>query len=32
MYMVTSDLMLSAQAEIRADIKQNMCEFRTSFK
>ena len=31
MYMITFDLMLSAQVPIRIDIKQNMFEFRTSF-
>ena len=30
MYMITFDLMLSAHAQIRVDIKQNMFEFRTS--
>ena len=32
MYMITFDLMLSEQAQIRVDIKQNVYEFRTSFK
>ena len=32
MYMITLDLVLSAQAQIRVDIKQNVFEFRTSFK
>ena len=32
MYMITFDLMLTAQAEMRKDIKQIMLEFRTSFK
>ena len=32
MCMITFDLMLSAQAQIKVDIKQNMFEFRTSFK
>ena len=31
MYMITFDLMLSAKAQIRVDIKQNMFEFRTFF-
>ena len=31
MCMITFDLMLSAQAQIRVDIKQNMFEFRASF-
>ena len=32
MCMITLDLLLSAQAHIKVDIKQNMFEFRTSFK
>ena len=32
MYMITVDLMLSAQVQIRVDILQNMFEFRTTFK
>ena len=32
MYMITFDLMLNAQDQIRVDIKQNMFEFRTSLK
>ena len=31
-YMVICDQILSAQAQSRVDIKQNMFEFRTSFK
>ena len=31
MYMITFDLMLGAQVQIRVGIKQNMFEFRTSF-
>ena len=31
MLLITFDLMMSAYAQIRADIKQNMIEFRTSF-
>ena len=31
MYMITFDLMLSAQAQIRVDIKHNMFEFQTFF-
>ena len=29
MYMITFDIMLSAQTQIRVDIKQNVFEFRT---
>ena len=32
MCMVTFDLVVSAQAQTRVDIKQNVFEFRTSFK
>ena len=32
MYMVTFDVMLSAQFQIMVDIKRNVFEFRTSFK
>ena len=32
MHMITFDLMLNEQDQIRVDIKQNMFEFRTSLK